>query len=355
MDTETAQATERESARDPYEKAPRAVAEAEAAADSATRSAEHVTELAAPAHRAYRLIEDVERWPLLFAPCIWSRELERTGDVQRIRLWALIGHEVKSWTSRRVLDPVTHRIDFAQEVPAPPITAMAGHWRFDDATPDAPGRLELGHRWTTTGGEFAADRIAGALDTNSTVEIGAIRSWAERAQEPDELILSFSDEETVAGPAGEVYDFLYRADLWPRRLPHVAQLDLETDPPTDATAGAEVQTLDMDTSAADGTTHSTQSVRLCFAGERIVYKQTTPPRGLLAHSGEWIISGGPDGTRVTARHTVALDPDAIEGVFGAAITLPEARAKVRDIIGGNSRGTLRAARRHLEGEGAGDA
>ncbi|MDQ1050675.1 aromatase [Streptomyces sp. V4I2] len=317
-------------------------------AEGPTRSAEHVTELAASARRAYGLIEDVGRWPLLFAPCIWSQQLDRTGNVQRIRLWAVVGNEVRSWTSRRVLDPASNRIDFAQENPAAPLTEMTGHWRFEDPSPDNPGRLELGHRWTTAGDPHAADRIAAALDSNSTAEIGALRTWAERPEGPDELILSFSDHELVAAPVAEVYDFLYRADLWPKRLPHVAGLDVETTPADAATAGAEVQTMDMETSAADGSTHLTQSVRLCFTDERIVYKQTTPPRGLLAHSGEWLFSSRPEGTRVTAWHTVALDPTAVESVFGPGTTLAEALRKARDIIGANSRGTLRAARSHLE-------
>ncbi|MGW8886166.1 aromatase/cyclase [Streptomyces sp. NPDC055749] len=319
-------------------------------ADSPTGSAEHVTELAAPAGRAYALIEDVGRWPLLFTPCIWSQQLERTDGIQRIRLWAVVGLEVRSWTSRRVLDPVGLRIDFAQENPAAPLTEMTGHWRFEDGS---PGRLELGHRWSTTGEPHAADRIAAALDANSNAEIAALRAWAERPEAPDSLILAFSDEETVDAPAAEVYDFLYRADLWPERLPHVAGLDLETVPADDTTAGAEVQTMDMQTSAADGSVHSTQSVRLCFGNERIVYKQTTPPRGLLAHSGEWVVTEGPEGTRVTSRHTVAIDPEAVEAVFGAGTTTAEALRRARDIIGANSRGTLRALRERLDGTGGG--
>jgi aromatase len=323
----------------------------ERTADSPTRSAEHVTELAASARRAYALIEDVGRWPLLFAPCIWSRELKRTGDVQRIQLWAVVSHGVRSWTSRRVLDPTSNRIDFAQENPAAPLTEMTGHWRFEDPSPGGPGRLELGHRWTTDGDPGATERIGAALDSNSTAEIGALRTWAERPAGPDELILSFSDDELIAASAPEVYDFLYRADLWPQRLPHVAGLDVETIPAEASSAGAEVQMMDMVTSATDGSTHTTQSVRLCFAGERIVYKQTTPPRGLLAHSGEWLFSSEPAGTRVTARHTVAVDPTTVESVFGSGTTMAQALLKARDIIGANSRGTLRTTRSHL-GKGA---
>jgi aromatase len=325
-------------------------ADTDADTGATTRSAEHVTELAAPAERAYGLIEDVRRWPLLFAPCIHSQELERTAGSQRIRLWAVVGSEVRSWTSLRAIDAAKLRIDFRQETPAAPLTEMSGHWQFEDTPYGGPGHLVLGHRWTTDGDPSAADRIAAALDSNSNAEIGAVRAWAERPQAPEELIHSFSDRVLIDAPAAEVYDFLYRAELWPGRLPHVARLDLETSPAGPASAGAEVQTMDMDTRAgAGGTVHTTQSVRLCFAGERIVYKQTSPPRGLLAHSGEWSLSGTPEGTLVTARHSVALDPAALEEVFGPGTGLAEAREKVRAALGGNSQRTLQAARAHVEG------
>jgi aromatase len=71
----------------------------------------------------------------------------------------------------------------------------------------------------------------------------------------------------------------------------------------------------------------------------------------LAHSGEWLFKSGPEGTLVTARHTVALDPAALESVFGPGTTIAQALLKARDIIGANSRGTLRTARSHL-GQGA---
>jgi aromatase len=314
------------------------------------RSAEHVTELAAPATLAYRLIEDVGRWPLLFAPCVWAQELERTGRSQRIRLWAVVGDGVRSWTSRRLLDAEQLRVGFTQERPAPPLTAMGGHWRFADGT---PGLLELAHHWSTAGDAYAADLIAKALDANSTVEIAAVRAWAERAETPEELTLAFEDEELIAAPAQAVYALLHRAERWPELLPHVAAVDVETAAAEEATGGAEVQTMDMHTSARDGSTHRTQSIRLCFAGERIVYKQTSPPRGLLAHTGEWVVSAVPEGTRVRARHTLVLDPEARAEVFGAETGNADALARARGMIGANSLATLRAVRERLEG-GAGE-
>ncbi|MFF2376008.1 aromatase/cyclase [Streptomyces xiamenensis] len=314
---------------------------------AAARTAEHTVPLRAPAGRAYGLIADVSRWPLLFAPCVWAEELDSdAAGGQRIRLWAVVGHEVRSWTSARTLDPDALWIDFRQETPAPPLTAMSGYWRFGDR------RLTLGHRWET--GEAdpeQAERIAAALDANSTVETAAVRTWAERAVPPRELMFTVEDRVRIAGPVEQVYDFLYRADLWPQRVPHVAGLDLETAPAGPLTAGAEVQTLDMVTAAPDGSRHTTQSVRLCFAGRRIVYKQTSPPRGLLAHSGEWLLApapGAPGETVVIARHHGAVDPAAVAEVFGAGTDLPAARQRAGAALGGNSLRTLERARLLVE-------
>lgn len=348
------------------------------------RSATHTADLAAEPREAYRLIADVLHWPLLFSPCVWSQVLE-TGPAgstggpdgapragrpegtessapgvddsalasERIRLWAVVGSDVRSWVSRRTLDADALRIDFRQQQPTPPITEMGGHWQFEEpAVTGSSARLVLGHEWATAGPDpTVGDRIEAALDHNSKQEIAAVKAWAERPQEPDDLIFSFSDEAVVDGPLSEVYDFLYRADLWPERLPHVAALDLQTEPESVSTAGAEVQTMDMETRAPDGSVHTTQSVRLCFRDRQIVYKQTTVPRGLLGHSGEWLLTEASGRTLVTARHSVALDPDAIGEVFGPGADLAQARAKVRDALGGNSRRTLEHARRHVEDAG----
>ncbi|CAL9626108.1 aromatase/cyclase [Streptomyces cellulosae] len=341
------------------------------------RSAVHTADIAAEPREAYRLIADVLHWPLLFSPCVWSQVLE-TGTVEpaapvaaarpvpparppggstvtseRIRLWAVVGSDVRSWVSRRTLDADALRIDFRQQQPSPPITEMRGHWQFEEpVTAGSHARLLLGHAWATAGPDpTAGDRIEAALDSNSEREIAAVKNWAERPQSTDELIFSFSDEVLVDGPLDKVYDFLYRADLWPERLPHVTALDLQTEPESAAAAGAEIQTMDMETRAPDGSVHPTQSVRLCFRDRQIVYKQTSVPRGLLGHSGEWLLNETPRGTLVTARHSVALDPDAIGEVLGTGTDLALARTRVREALGGNSRRTLEQARRHVEAAG----
>ncbi|MFB7477172.1 aromatase/cyclase [Kitasatospora sp. NPDC056184] len=317
------------------------------------RTAEHTADLRAPADRAFRLIADVTRWPLLFPPCVAADVLESDLDSERIRLWAVVGEEVRSWTSLRTLDRERLRIDFRQEAPSPPVTWMGGHWEFArGADGESTTRLLLGHEWSTDGAPEQSELIARALDGNSGQEIGAVRSWAERPEPLEELVFSFEDRVEVDGPPEAVYDVLHRADLWPDRLPHVAAVELDTAAATPVTGGAEVQWLTMDTRAEDGSEHRTRSVRLCFPHRRIVYKQTTPPAGLLGHSGEWILTPHGAGTAVTAVHRVALDADALPRLFGPEPDLAAVRARVRAALGGNSLRTLEWARSFVAGAAA---
>jgi aromatase len=314
---------------------------------AAARAADHAAEVAAPPGRAYGLIADVTRWPAMFAPCLAAAVLENGPGRQRIRLWAVVGTQVRSWISERTLDERQGMVTFRQEAPDPPIVWMNGSWRFEPAAGGT--RMRLHHAWATTGGGQADAEIAAALDRNSTAEIAAVKAWAERPQDPSEVLFTFSDRVLIGGSPAEVYGFLHDAGRWPERLPHVSRLDLETAPASSAAAGAEVQTMEMDTVAADGSTHTTQSVRLCFRGERIVYKQTTPPRGLLAHGGEWRLTSVKDGVLVTARHHVALDPQTVGDVLGGPLPLAEARERVRRLIGGNSLQTLHTVKAGVEG------
>jgi aromatase len=316
--------------------------------ESRSHYAEHDIEIDAPPSRVFELISDVTRWPLMFAPCVHAEVLEREPGADRIRLWALTGDEVRSWTSRRRLDAAAARVDFEQENSRPPLASMGGHWRVDDGT-----RLVLAHTWALSDPTPESERWATeALDRNSNAETASVRQWAEYGDDFGGLVFGFAEEVRIAAPAPAVYDFLYRADLWPERLPHVAALDLETAAASELTAGAEVQTMTMETTGRDGGTHRTRSIRLCFPDERIVYKQTAVPRPLRAHSGEWRLVPADGGVTVVARHEVALDPAALEDVFGAGTTPEQARARTTELLGGNSLTTLRRAGEHLLSTGA---
>ncbi|WP_406346652.1 SRPBCC family protein [Streptomyces sp. NBC_00648] len=310
------------------------------------RSVEHQAQLAAPAHRAYRLVADVTRWPVLFPPCLAARVLESDRDSERIRLWAIVGTDVRSWTSLRLFDEERLRVDFRQEAPGPPVEWMSGQWHFEETGVDRT-RLVLGHEWSVSGTPGQERGVAEALDRNSRAEVASVAQWAELAHPLEELVFRVSEETVIHSSPQQVYDFLYRADLWPERVAHVAGLDLEESADADAD-GALVQTLDMRTRTDDGSVHATQSVRLCFPYERIAYKQTTVPRGLRGHSGEWVLTPVVGGTRITAHHQVALDPVAVEEVFGPGISLAAARQRAGALLSGNSMRTLEGCRRHTE-------
>jgi aromatase len=312
---------------------------------SALAQAEHVAEFHGRAERGYQLIADVTRWPVLFGPCVAAKVLEKSATDERIRLWGLAGDQVRSWTSWRGFDPGQLRVDFRQEEPSPPVTAMSGRWEFTPAEGARPARLVLSHAWSSADPADSA-AIADALDRNSNAEVGAISTWAERAEDPEELVFSFTDRVDMRGDPAVVYDFLARADLWPGRIGHVRDLGL--DEAVEPVGGGRVQVMDMLTAGGDGSTHSTRSVRLCFPGERIVYKQTVVPRGMLGHAGEWVIVGAEGGTTVTARHTVALDPAAVGDVFGPGTPLGEAKRLAQGLLSRNSRLTLEAAARFIE-------
>jgi ribosome-associated toxin RatA of RatAB toxin-antitoxin module len=302
---------------------------------------EHTITVAAPAGALYDLIADVTRWPAVFGPTVHAERVEGGGPTERIRLWALANDEVKTWVSRRNLDRDAYRVEFRQEVSQPPVGSMGGEWvmrpRSDDETV-----VVLTHDYTAIDDDPAkVDWIARAVDRNSRSELAALKAAVERRPGLGELMFSFADSVTIGGPAPEVYDYIYQCALWPRRLPHVSRLVLDESVPG-------IQRMAMDTRSADGETHTTESVRLCFPTGEIVYKQTTVPKLLTAHTGRWTFEEVAEGTRATSEHTVVINPDAVPDILGAGATVADARAAVRKALGTNSTATLLRAKDHVE-------
>lgn len=299
----------------------------------------------APARSVYHVISDVTRWPLLFGPSVYVRHLERSEAAERFQLWALTNGEVKSWVSSRDLDSRELRIGFRQERTQHPMDSMGGDWSFEELAAGQT-RVVLRHDFTAVGDDPAhVSWINTALDHNSASELGALKAIVEQDHPVDDVLLSFQDTLTVRGSIADAYQFVNEADQWSRRLPHVSRSVLETDE-------AGVQHLEMDTRSSDGASHTTRSVRVCFPDELIVYKQTTPPALLTAHTGAWSFIDTPAGARVTARHSVAVRPSAISPALGAQATLADAKAFAREVLGANSRATLERVKAHAEGVAA---
>ena len=300
----------------------------------------HDVDVAAPAGVVYGLIADATHWPWYFPPNVHVEQLEFDGRSERLRMWATANGQVRSWTSSRQLSPQDRRITFRQDLPAAPVKSMLGTWIVEEL--DAHNsRLTLLHDFTVEGDDPAGVAwVEQAVDSNSRTELGNLSRIAEKWSRLDELILVFEDSVRVRGGAELVYDFLYQVGQWPQRVPHVSRLDVTEDEPG-------VQVMSMDTTTADGSTHTTESVRVCFphAG-RIVYKQTVTPALMTAHTGEWSVVPDEDGVTVTSQHSVVLREENVEAVLGPGATVADARRYVREALGRNSLATLELAKRH---------
>ncbi|MFJ8166676.1 aromatase/cyclase [Streptomyces sp. NPDC096136] len=299
-------------------------------------------DVAAPAGVVYALLADTTQWPLFVPPSIHVERLDFDGTRDRFGMWATAGGTVTSWVSRRSLDPARRTIDFHQEVPAPPATAMSGRWEVAELG-GGRSRLTLHHRFAVADGDRAGARwLAEATDGNSHAELEQLKRTAEQWSALDGLLLTFEDSVRVQGPPELVYDFLYRAEDWPLHLPEITRAQV-----SEHRTG--VQLLDLATRAADGTADTSESVRVCLphAG-RIVYKRTRTPRLLAAHTGEWSVDPDETGVTAVASHRVLLRPEDIEPVLGPGADLARARDHVRRSLGGTCTRILHLARRHAE-------
>ncbi|WP_329063439.1 aromatase/cyclase [Streptomyces sp. NBC_01429] len=310
-----------------------------------THRTEHTRIVSAPAQVLYDLVADATRWPAIFGPSVHLVHLERGGRGERFEIWALVNGEVANWVSRRVLDPERRYVSFRQERSHPPVAAMGGGWLFREL-PGGRTEVVLRHRFAATDDDPATvEGLLRGLDRNSAEELAALARVAELGHPVEDVVFSFTDRVPLEGPAEAAYDFVNRADLWAERLPHVAGVEL-----TETVPG--VQELRMDTVTADGSAHSTRSVRVCRAPEWIAYKQLAMPRLLSGHSGLWTFTEGPDGPVASATHTVVLNPAAVAEVLGEGSTLADARNHIRDALGRNSLATMSHAASHAASRAA---
>lgn len=311
---------------------------------ASTREVVHEITVRAPAWEVYRLIVDVEDWPQVFPPTVHVECEERGRTDEVIRIWATANGEPRTWTSQRWLDSEAMRVDFRQRASAPPVARMGGAWLVRPLSDDE-SHVRLFHDYRAVDDdEDALALIDKAVDRNSRSELAALKERAEALTGASETLLSFSDSVWIRGSAAEVYEFINGADKWAERLPHVARVVLTEDTPG-------LQTLEMDTRAADGSTHTTSSVRVCRPYERIVYKQLRVPRLMTLHTGRWTFEEKDGESLVTSQHTVMVDTGAVEDVLGEGAGLDEARRLIRSSLGGNSLATMNLAKEHVEKKG----
>jgi aromatase len=306
------------------------------------REVEHEITIDAPAADVYRLIAEVENWPRIFPPTVFVDHVERTETEERIRIWATANGAAKNWTSRRVLDPAALRIEFRQEVSAPPVAAMGGTWIIEPLE-GGGSRVRLLHDYRAIDDDPDGLKwIDEAVDRNSRSELAALKTNVELAVASEDLLLSFADTVRIDGSAKDVYDFINEAHLWKERLPHVARVSLEEETPG-------LQILEMDTLTKDGSSHTTKSVRVTFPHHKIVYKQITVPALMTLHTGYWLFEEDGDGLNATSQHTVVINTANITAILGEGAGVAEAKAFVQNALSTNSRATLGHAKTYAEG------
>lgn len=305
------------------------------------REVEHDIDIAAPADDVYSLIADVANWPRLFPPTIFVDLLDDADNEQTLRIWATANGEAKSWTSRRALDPDARRITFRQQVSTPPVASMGGTW-IVEPTSATGSRVRLLHDYRAVDDDpDGLDWIARAVDRNSSAELAALKHSAELSVGATGVLLEFEDTIHIDATARDVFDFVNDAQLWAQRLPHVATVRL--DEPTPG-----LQTLEMETRAKDGSTHTTKSFRVCQPHYRIAYKQTTLPALMSVHTGRWTFQQDGPRTVATSQHTVVLREENIAAVLGADADVARAREYVHTALSTNSYATLQQAKEHAE-------
>jgi aromatase len=308
---------------------------------STSKEVEHDIVISAPATAVYRLLAEVANWPRIFPPTIYVDQVESNGREERIRIWATANGEAKNWTSRRVLDPAGLRIEFRQEVSSPPVASMGGTWLIEPRSA-TESRVRLLHDYRAVDDDPAGLAwIDEAVDRNSRSELAALKSNVELAHAAEALTFSFTDTVRINGSAKDVYDFINDAHLWQERLPHVARVRLTEDTPS-------LQTLEMDTRAKDGSTHTTKSYRVTFPHRGIAYKQVTLPALMTLHTGVWTFEDDGDDVLASSQHTVVLNTDNISKVLGPDADIAQARDYVRTALSTNSTATLGHAKTYAE-------
>ncbi|MDT6987475.1 SRPBCC family protein [Streptomyces lusitanus] len=312
------------------------------------RMAQHA-EVDAPAGVLYGLIADALRWPVFLPPTVHVEQLEFDGESERLRMWVTANGEIRSWTTRRVLDPVAHRIDFRQEVLPRPVTSMGGSWTVEPRGAER-SLVTLRNDFAVTGNARAdVDWVKRATAANTRAALTNLRQLADRWRRLDDLVLSFEESAHIDAAVEPVYAFLHRFGDRADAVPGATRTDLAESAP-----GVQLMTVEL--RAADGTTRTTESVRIGFphAG-RIVYKDirdTEQPALLAAHTGEWSVEPDAWGTGVTvvARHHAVLDEEGVRQRYGeGAQAVRLAREALRARLAGQSAAALRLAREHAEG------
>lgn len=302
--------------------------------------AEDEVRVAAPADVVRELVRDVTGWTQLHTSAVHAEILADDGEEQLIQHWEVADeHSVRTWKERRRQAADGSRISFTHEHPDAPFASLTGEWTFTEQ--NGKTLVRLAHEFTVVdGAQDRAEELAARLHEGNRDFLKTLAYAAENREELGRLIISFEDPLFIAGDIKDVYDYLWEADKWEERIPHIAKLDLEQPAP-------DVQFFDMETSTPDGSSHTTRSVRVAVEPKIVVYKQTRLPALLDGHTGHWKFTQTPEGVIAEARHTATIKPSALH-ILGEGTTVQDARNYLRRVLSANSMSNLRLAKAYAE-------
>ncbi|MGV9293038.1 aromatase/cyclase [Amycolatopsis sp. NPDC003676] len=306
---------------------------------SQTYSIAEQSVVAAPPSTAREVALDVARWPQIHPSAVHVECLERTENSDLLQYWSVLDeHTVRTWRARRRV--ADFQVRFAQEPPEAPFASAAGGWSFEPVNGGETLVTRFEEFMLRDDARITADEARENVLKDCREDLAALRYAAEDRDALEQLTVSFEDPLFIVGAVKDAYDYLYEAEKWPARLPHVTRLVLDEEVPN-------IQFFDMDTVSADNSRHTTRSVRICLPQHKIVYKQLQPPKTMDAHTGHWEFAEAPEGLVATARHTATIKPSGLH-LFGDGTTVEHARRCLRRVLSANSMENLRLAKAYAE-------
>lgn len=306
---------------------------------SITKKSVHSVTVDAPADVVFDLIADVEQHRRIFPSVLHTAYLEREAAGDRVERWSWIRplDAVRTWRARRELDRAAKLITFVHEDPEAPLTAASGAWSFK-ALSDGSTEVELRHEYTLHGPASGGDQAVALLDRGAAAQLEQLKAFVEAREDIAELEVSYEAQLVIDEPIEAVYNYFYEADRWSERIPHCLSASAKEDV-------EHLQVVVMDVQVPSGALHTTKQARVCFPGEKIIWRQLEglPPLDDMLY-GYMAFEQTPEGVLVRTGQTELLKRN---GVAKRGWTVAEAKEHVAEVRGGRNLDSLKSAQEFL--------
>lgn len=306
---------------------------------SITKNSVHSVGVDAPADVVFDLIADVEQHRRIFPSVLHTAYVERAEGGDRVERWSWIQplDAVRAWRARRELDRAAGRITFVHENPSAPLTATSGEWSFK-ALSSGSTEVELRHEYTLDTSAPGCGAAVSLLDRGATVQLKQLKGFVEAREDAAEREVSYEAQLVIDEPIEDVYNYFYEADRWNERIPHCLSASAKEDV-------EHLQIVVMDVQVPSGALHTTKQARVCFPGEKIIWRQLEglPPLDDMLY-GYMLFEQTPEGVLVRTGQTELLKRN---GVAKRGWTLEEAKEHVAEVRGGRNLDSLKSAQEFL--------